>query len=53
MLQEFGDSTRDLNVEPAWIQGLTGCNVVVAIVDDGERGCHFSSLPLMHVKVFP
>ena len=38
VLQEFGDSTRDLNVEPAWIQGLTGCNVVVAIVDDGKSG---------------
>ena len=31
-----GDSTRDLNVEPAWIQGFTGCNVVVGVVDDGE-----------------
>ena len=36
VLQENGDSTRDLNVEPAWIQGYTGCNVVVAVVDDGE-----------------
>ena len=36
VLQEFGDSTRDLNVEPAWIQGVTGCNVIVGVVDDGE-----------------
>ena len=27
---------NDLNVEPVWIQGITGCNSVVAIVDDGE-----------------
>lgn len=27
---------RDLNVEPAWLQGLTGEGVVVAIVDDGQ-----------------
>ena len=26
---------NDLNVERAWIQGLTGCNVTLAIVDDG------------------
>ena len=26
---------NDLNVEPAWIQGITGCNSIVAIVDDG------------------
>jgi hypothetical protein len=36
VLQENGDSTRDLNVEPAWIQGFTGCNVIVGVVDDGE-----------------
>ena len=27
---------NDLNVEEAWLQGLTGCNVTVAVVDDGE-----------------
>lgn len=27
--------SRDLNVEPAWIQGLTGRGVTVAVVDDG------------------
>ena len=27
---------NDLNVERAWLQGLTGCNVTVAVVDDGE-----------------
>ena len=26
---------RDLNIEKVWIQGLTGCNVTVAFVDDG------------------
>ena len=36
VLQGNGDSTRDLNVEPAWIQGFTRCNVVVGVVDDGE-----------------
>jgi len=25
-----------LNVERAWLQGLTGCNVTVGIVDDGK-----------------
>jgi hypothetical protein len=25
-----------LNVEPAWIQGYSGCNVTVAVVDDGN-----------------
>ena len=37
VLQEYGDSTLDLNVEPAWIQGITGCNVVVGVVDDGKH----------------
>ena len=36
VLQENGDSTRDLNVEPAWLQGVTGCNVIVGVVDDGK-----------------
>ena len=27
---------RDLNVEPVWIQGITGDGVTVGIVDDGE-----------------
>lgn len=27
---------HDLNVEPAWIQGITGRGVVVAVVDDGR-----------------
>jgi hypothetical protein len=26
----------DLRVEQAWMQGLTGCNVTVTIVDDGK-----------------
>lgn len=27
---------RDLNVEPVWMQGITGLNVTVAVVDDGK-----------------
>lgn len=30
------DAGRDLNVVPVWLQGITGCNSYVAIVDDGE-----------------
>ena len=26
----------DLNVEPVWMQGITGDGVVVGIVDDGQ-----------------
>ena len=26
----------DLRVEQAWLQGVTGCNVTVTIVDDGS-----------------
>ena len=29
-------SGRDLRVEQAWMQGLTGCNVTATIVDDGN-----------------
>ena len=31
---------RDLKVEKAWMQGLTGCNVTVGIVDDGMYAQH-------------
>ena len=31
------DAGRDLNVERAWLQGLTGCGIVVAVVDDGNN----------------
>ena len=34
--QVGGSGGSDLNVEPAWIQGITGKGVVVAVVDDGE-----------------
>ena len=27
---------NDLNVEKAWLQGVTGCNVTVTVVDDGK-----------------
>ncbi len=34
-LQSNDDSGNDLRVEPAWIQGYTGCGIVVGVVDDG------------------
>ena len=34
------DIGRDLNVERAWLQGLTGCGIVVAIVDNGKTLIH-------------
>ena len=30
-----GMSGKDLNVEPAWMQGITGKGVVVSVFDDG------------------
>jgi hypothetical protein len=27
---------NDLRVEQAWLQGLTGCNITVSVVDDGN-----------------
>ena len=30
-----GQSGKDLNVEPAWMQGITGKGVVVSVFDDG------------------
>ena len=35
------DIGMDLNVERAWLQGLTGCGIVVAIVDDGIYGVYY------------
>lgn len=26
---------QDLNIERAWLQGLSGCNTTVIVVDDG------------------
>jgi len=34
MGEEF--QLRYMNVEPAWLQGLTGKGVVIAVVDDGR-----------------
>ena len=31
----MGRSGKDLNVEPAWMQGITGKGVVVSVFDDG------------------
>ncbi len=30
------DAGRDINVVRAWLQGVTGCGIVVAVVDDGN-----------------
>ena len=34
---QYGDEYKgnDLKVEKAWLQGLSGCNVTVTVVDDG------------------
>ena len=34
--QTNGPSGLDLNVEKAWLQGITGEGVIVGVVDDGE-----------------
>lgn len=41
---------NDNNVEGAWLQGLTGCGVTVAVVDDGKIAC--SSLQITE-HIFP
>jgi furin len=38
--QTRGPSGLDLNVEPAWMQGITGEGVIVGIVDDGMEWRH-------------
>ena len=30
----------DHKIQRAWIQGLTGCGVTVAVVDDGKNALH-------------
>ena len=35
-IQQVGEARADVNVVPAWIQGVTGCNVIVGVVDDGK-----------------
>ena len=30
------DGGNDLRVEQAWLQGFTGCNITVSVVDDGN-----------------
>ena len=39
-IQNDDDAGNDLNVEPAWIQGYTGCNSIVGVVDDGKKKIH-------------
>ena len=38
--QTRGPSGLDLNVEPVWMQRITGDGVVVGIVDDGQLDIH-------------
>ena len=38
--QTSGGRGLDLNVEPVWLQGITGSGVVVSVVDDGELLLH-------------
>ena len=38
--QTGGPAGRDLNVVPAWMQGVTGKGVVVAVIDDGKIIIH-------------
>ena len=35
---QYGNEYRgnDLKVEQAWLQGVSGCNVTVTVVDDGK-----------------
>lgn len=37
--QTDGPIGKDLNVEPVWIQGITGHGVVVSVVDEGMYVC--------------
>ena len=32
----YGQHLNDLRVEQVWLQGVTGCNVTVTVVDDGN-----------------
>ena len=34
--QTGGPAGRDINVVPAWMQGLAGRGIVAAMVDDGK-----------------
>ena len=46
--QTNGSAGRDLNVIPAWMQGITGKGVVVSVVDDGKSifmHCLFNMKP--------
>ena len=50
--QTRGPSGLDLNVEPAWMQGITGEGVIVGIVDDGMLHCcsvHVNYDPTIYV----
>ena len=40
-------SGKDLNVEPAWMQGITGKGVVVSVFDDGTSIATPKHLPIL------
>lgn len=41
VLKENANTSRDLNVVPAWKQGVTGHNVTVGVIDNGRVMCIF------------
>ena len=38
-------------MEPAWIQGHSGCNVTVAVVDDGSYNIFVSEINLLMLHI--
>ena len=52
MLGENANPALDVNVEPAWIQGLTGCHVIVGVVDDGEHTRHYENIQHLYYTEF-
>jgi hypothetical protein len=51
MLQNRGQGL-DMNVQPAWIEGITGLGVVVTILDDGLEKDH-PDLFRNYVSIWP
>ena len=42
-----------MNVEPAWIQGYSGCNVTVAVVDDGKSWIIITNFYIIYSCMLP
>ena len=49
--QTRGPSGLDLNVEPAWMQGITGEGVIVGIVDDGQLDCRIHGMIIYQCRI--